>query len=960
MKRKSLLISALVSTVAFAGIIPTFVVSCSSNDKESAPSDNVETPDYQISFDNESASYETNTTYSITANVAPNGSYKYKWTTTDSHLVLSDTDTNTVSFTSNTAGTYPLKVSISNMNGDLLTEKPINVKFIDQNINYTVDILSDDNFNFDIGNQYYLSAKLTPSLQNAQYQWTLSNNNFCVNATSSYNDENFGIEVVGPGTFNVTVVISDSSGHKIAEKTKSITIQDPTPPTPPTPTYNVDILSDDNFNFNIGSQYYLSSSLTPSLQNAKYQWKLSNTICVSPISSYEEANFGFQVVAAGTFDVTVVVSDSSGKQIAEKTKTITIQEPTPPTPTYTVDISQQSTTYYVNNSYSLTANLTPALTDAYYEFSCDNSQLNITKNKNVLNISPTVSGNYTINLDVYDNAQKTNKIASKKISINVVNNPNYDISLIPNATTLNYGTPNLPADDSSITLEWIKTKIIDNKSYIFNIPSTLPSNFSWENNIVISNVNRNVANRSLTFKLTLNNKDNNGGSLNETITFTGFKDPNSASSTNYVIRFKNQDTFPYGDPNVFPSNANGNKIKEKIIANKEQIFEIPSNVPKDFNWTDNIRLGMSTDNDAEGKSSFRVDLIGYDSNNPNASTGKELTFTGYKQGFPYTITFNDTTNSYPFGNPNLLASAITDEQIKQIVINNNNKIFTYRKIPDNFDWNQNIQISKVVKNDDSRSVSFELTLNNSNENNDRITNTITFNDFKQPAWPTNSMPSDKDLMIENIQKPNGVTGSVSRSDAGNVLNKYGVVRTFALVNKIIHDSLFVDLGFQNTTITMSNSNFNNITFTITGTATKDVANWGKKKLPLSGIVEGWEGVNIVTGDQLELQIKYIRVSDSPNKGTDSFDTSKVSWTPTVTGYETFAWNNINIDYKMYTPEFTNQSIIKKNSTIVKQGNDNRVHLMFVNHNNGNNYLIQSDNITSSYSYNNYYFKKEDN
>ena len=59
MKRKALLISSLVSTIAFAGIIPTFVVSCSSNDKESAPDNNVETPNYQISFDNELSSYET-------------------------------------------------------------------------------------------------------------------------------------------------------------------------------------------------------------------------------------------------------------------------------------------------------------------------------------------------------------------------------------------------------------------------------------------------------------------------------------------------------------------------------------------------------------------------------------------------------------------------------------------------------------------------------------------------------------------------------------------------------------------------------------------------------------------------------------------------------------------------------------------------------------------------------------
>ncbi|MBU3830743.1 MAG: hypothetical protein H9897_01110 [Candidatus Ureaplasma intestinipullorum] len=860
MKRKALLISSLVSTIAFACILPTFVVSCSSNDKESTPSDNVETPDYQISFNNELSSYETNRTYNITANVAPSGSYKYKWTTTDSNLVLSNTETSTVSFVSNTAGTYPLKVSISNMNGDFLTEKEVSVKFVDQNINYTVDILSDDNFNFDIGNPYYLSASLTPSLQNAQYQW-----------------------------------------------------------------------------------------------------KLSNTICVNPISSYEEANFGFQVVAAGTVDITVVVSDSSGHKIGEKTKSITIQEPTPPTPTYTVDISQPNTTYYVNNSYSLTANLTPSLTGAYYEFSCDNSALNISQNQNVLSIRPTVSGNYTINLDVYDSSQKTNKIASKQISINVVNNPNYDITLKQNVTTLDYGAPNLLADDSSITPDWIKTKIIDNKSSIFNIPSTLPSNFSWENNIVISSVAPNVANRSLTFELTLNNKDNNGGTLTTTITFTGFKDQNSTPSSNYVIQFKNQDTFPYGGPNVLPSRAKDPDIIAKIVANKEQIFEIPSNVPKDFNWTNNIRLGIFNFNDAEGKSSFRVDLIGYDSSNPSASTGKTLTFTGYKQGFAYKIKFDETTNSYPFGDPNLLASAITDEQIKQIVINNNTKIFSYGRIPDNFDWNQNIQISNVVRNNDSRSVSFKLTLNNSNESNGTITKNITFNDFKQPAWPTNSMPSDKDLMIDNIKKPNGVTGSIKRNDAGNVLNNYGVVRTFALVNKVIHDSLFVDLGFQNTTISMSNSNFDNITFTITGTASKDVPNWGKKKIPLSQVVENWEGVNIVNGDQLELQITYIRGSTSPNKGTDSFDTSKVQWTPNVTGYETFAWKNININYSMYTTEFSNQSTIKKNSQVVKStSNDNRVQLMFVNHYNGNNYLIQSDNIISSYSYTNYYFKKEDN
>ena len=147
-----------------------------------------------------------------------------------------------------------------------------------------------------------------------------------------------------------------------------------------------------------------------------------------------------------------------------------------------------------------------------------------------------------------------------------------------------------------------------------------------------------------------------------------------------------------------------------------------------------------------------------------------------------------------------------------------------------------------------------------------------------------------------------------------------------------------------------------IIFVLSGEATKDFTDWGKRQIPISSIIENWSGATIQSGQRVELTIKYARNSTSSLRGQDVFDGSFISFTPNVWGTDTLNWNGIDVDFRMFSREFTSWGSIKVNSNIIKQSSssDNRTFLLFVNHENGINYLIQSSSIV-----NNYYRKEQD-
>ena len=63
--------------------------------------------------------------------------------------------------------------------------------------------------------------------------------------------------------------------------------------------------------------------------------------------------------------------------------------------------------------------------------------------------------------------------------------------------------------------------------------------------------------------------------ITQNITFTGFKDPNKAPSND--IEFQSQDTFDFGDQNIFASKVQNKYLSQKISQNAADVFIIPSN-----------------------------------------------------------------------------------------------------------------------------------------------------------------------------------------------------------------------------------------------------------------------------------------------------------------------------------------------------------------------------------------------
>ena len=625
---------------------------------------------------------------------------------------------------------------------------------------------------------------------------------------------------------------------------------------------------------------------------------------------------------------------------------------TPPTSsTNSVTIINNASKIYTGRDYQLSARLTNSVNDATYEWSVS-PQTNITlrnQNQSTVTFNTTQANTYTFTVVVKDNSG--NQIAQDNIQLTIVNDY-YEIVIQNNINnTFAYGDGSKLVSDQSIDEEWVKQKVIRNKNNIFSNKNAnnLPSAYDWEQNITIKNLSKNENNKSLSFQLNLANSTNNPSiqqNITQNITFTGFKDPNKVPSND--IEFQSQDTFDFGDQNIFASKVQNKYLSQKISQNAADVFIIPSNWDPNFNWENNLRYGFSYSNDPEGKITINVTLI----TPSNIQISKNLTFIGFKKEVPYNITINK--GAYAFGDPNQLASMVNEEWIKAKVIQKKNDIFKYTTIPDNYDWNSNISIvnGTLSSNDNNRSITFQLNLKNANNSGGYESQWIQFNDFKQSPWNTNAMPTDDELLINNLKKATTFESFVNERDAYNKLNEYGVVRTFSLVNRMLKDVLFKNLGFTDVNITMTNNNFDELIFTLVGTATNDLANWGNDtngSIPSSSIIEGWNGAQIKKGQKVELVMKYVRDTGASNRGKDLFSLEKhISFRGELWGIKEPNWTNKSIGKisYMFLNEFKTSASIKVNNSIIRQStsSDNRSLFLFVNTYNGMNYLIDKNGI----------------
>lgn len=684
-------------------------------------------------------------------------------------------------------------------------------------------------------------------------------------------------------------------------------------------------------------------------KNNNFDW--DDNVIVSNIEKYSnELTFNVKLNNYTSYKVETSSINETLTFTGFKEQTTPIIPPTSPTNSVII-INNNASNIYTGRDYQLSARLTNSVNDATYEWSVS-PQTNITlrnQNQSTVTFNTTQANTYTFTVVVKDNSG--NHIAQDNIQLTIVNDY-YEIVIQNNTNnTFAYGDGSKLVNDQSIDEKWVKQKVIRNKNNIFSNKNAnnLPSAYDWEQNITIKNLSKNQNNKSLSFQLNLVSSTNNPNiqqNISENVTFTGFKDQNKVPSND--IEFQSQDTFDFGDQNIFASKVQNKYLSQKISENVADVFIIPSNWDPYFKWENNLRYGSSYSNDPEGKITIRVTLI----TPSNNQISKDLTFIGFKKEVPYNITINK--GAYAFGDPNQLASMVNEEWIKAKVIQKKDNIFKYTTIPDNYDWNSNISIENgtLYSDNNKRIITFQLNLKNANNSGGYETQRIQFNDFKQLPWNTNAMPTDDELLINNLKKATTFESFVNERDARNKLNEYGVVRTFALVNRMLKDVLFQNLGFTDVNIKMTNNNFNELIFTLVGTATNDLTNWGNDtngSIPSSSIIENWSGAKIKKGERVELVMKYVRDTGASNRGKDLFSPEKlISFGGVLSGIKEPNWTNKSIGKisYMFLNEFNTSASIKVNNSIIKQSStsDNRSLFLFVNTYNGVNYLIDKTGI----------------
>ncbi len=231
----------------------------------------------------------------------------------------------------------------------------------------------------------------------------------------------------------------------------------------------------------------------------------------------------------------------------------------------------------------------------------------------------------------------------------------YQISFGPtNSFTFGESSSLASTKDSN----WIKAKIVEQQNSIFKFTGNLPDNFNLLSNLSIVSINTNDQQGTMSFVVKLNNANQDGDTIQQQITFTGFLKTTIAS---YSIVFSSDTSFAFGDSSKLVSSIDVTWIKNQVITKKNEIFQINGQLPDTFNWNNNLQISLLNKDTASGLISFEATLL--NSSSDNNTISKTLTFTGFKvEGQPSNdnILLPDDPNSIPNDLPS--KPEITEEE----------------------------------------------------------------------------------------------------------------------------------------------------------------------------------------------------------------------------------------------------------------------------------------------------------
>ncbi len=237
----------------------------------------------------------------------------------------------------------------------------------------------------------FTSTSSDPDGSIASYSW-----NFGDGATSTA--QNPSHTYATGGTYSVTLRVTDNQGAQSTTASQSVTV---TPPNQP-PTANF------TFSCSALSCNFTSTSSDPDGSIASYSWTFGDggtSTAQNPSHSY---------TAAGSYTVSLRVTDNQGAQSTTTSKTVTVTAPNqPPTANFTSSCSALSCNFTSTSS-------DPDGSIASYSWTFGDGGTSTAQNPSH---SYTAAGSYTVSLRVTDNQGAQSTTTSKTVTVTAPNQP---------------------------------------------------------------------------------------------------------------------------------------------------------------------------------------------------------------------------------------------------------------------------------------------------------------------------------------------------------------------------------------------------------------------------------------------------------------------------------------------------------------------------------------------------------
>ena len=430
MKRTKSILIATLGLFSICAIASPIIIWCSSNKLNNET--NIPSTVQIINNSGKEIIASTSEKYSLSVqnftSSIPESNLSYQWNVNSHNVILDSATINskTVKFIVSVAGTYTFTAIIKNKTTNEVLSK------INQNIVvHSKPILSistsSSSQNFYINNEYSLIGNISNSkIPNVKYYWSVSpNDGIVLKKTTS---KNVSFSAIKANNYTFTLSIKDQYNNLITSSSKTIIVNSSTPLPP---TYSATI-NNPNSNITINNSYTLSVSVNPS-GTYYYTWYGDNSLNITSNGN----QVTIQPSNKGVYPINVDVFSDSSKQnkLTSVTLDLTINDALPPTVSHRLSWNNFNTYHNLNNNYQLSANLTNEPSGVYYEWTTNNNSLKLTNvNSKTVGYSTSTPGDYELTLNAYENANKSNLLASKTayISFNNLHTPTEDEIFVTN------------------------------------------------------------------------------------------------------------------------------------------------------------------------------------------------------------------------------------------------------------------------------------------------------------------------------------------------------------------------------------------------------------------------------------------------------------------------------------------------------------------------------------------------